>query len=71
MALSGWSSSRDGTDTEQGLGSARGFGPGCKRVSRPRGDRAPVRSLISFPVVLADYEGQDYLVSMLGDQANW
>lgn len=27
--------------------------------------------LISFPVVVADYEGERYLVSMLGKDANW
>jgi deazaflavin-dependent oxidoreductase (nitroreductase family) len=26
---------------------------------------------ISFPVVIADYEGERYLVSMLGEDANW
>jgi deazaflavin-dependent oxidoreductase (nitroreductase family) len=26
---------------------------------------------ISFPVVIADWEGGEYLVSMLGEQANW
>ena len=26
---------------------------------------------ISFPVAIAEYEGQRYLVSMLGEQANW
>src|SRR5579862_1796398 len=26
---------------------------------------------ISFPVVVADYEGEHYLVSMLGESANW
>jgi len=26
---------------------------------------------ISFPVVIADYEGERYLVSMLGREANW
>jgi hypothetical protein len=26
---------------------------------------------ISFPLVMADYEGERYLVSMLGDGANW
>jgi deazaflavin-dependent oxidoreductase (nitroreductase family) len=31
-----------------------------------RSDRA-----ISFPVVIADYEGERYLVSMLGENANW
>lgn len=27
--------------------------------------------VIAFPVVVADYEGDRYLVSMLGEQANW
>jgi deazaflavin-dependent oxidoreductase (nitroreductase family) len=27
--------------------------------------------LISFPVVIADYQGARYLVSMLGENANW
>ena len=27
--------------------------------------------VISFPVVIADYEGERYLVSMLGDDVNW
>lgn len=27
--------------------------------------------LLSFPVVVADYEGERYLVSMLGEEANW
>jgi deazaflavin-dependent oxidoreductase (nitroreductase family) len=26
---------------------------------------------ISFPVVVADWEGAEFLVSMLGEQANW
>lgn len=26
---------------------------------------------ISFPVVIADWEGEEYLVSMLGERANW
>ena len=26
---------------------------------------------ISFPVVIADYEGERYLVSMLGEDSNW
>ena len=28
-------------------------------------------TVVSFPVVIADYEGERYLVSMLGDRANW
>jgi F420H(2)-dependent quinone reductase len=27
--------------------------------------------VISFPVVIADYEGERYLVAMLGENANW
>lgn len=27
--------------------------------------------VISFPVVIADYEGERYLVAMLGEQTNW
>jgi hypothetical protein len=27
--------------------------------------------IVSFPVVIADYEGERYLVSMLGSEANW
>ena len=27
--------------------------------------------MISFPVVVADYEGERYLVAMLGQQTNW
>jgi hypothetical protein len=26
---------------------------------------------ISFPVVVADYEGERYLVAMLGQKTNW
>ena len=27
--------------------------------------------VVSFPVVIADYQGERYLVSMLGERANW
>lgn len=27
--------------------------------------------MITFPVVIADYQGERYLVSMLGERANW
>ena len=27
--------------------------------------------IISFPVVIADYEGESYLVAMLGERTNW
>jgi deazaflavin-dependent oxidoreductase (nitroreductase family) len=26
---------------------------------------------VSFPIVIADWEGNEYVVSMLGEQANW
>ena len=48
---------------------AAGIGP--KRIVRleVRGRRTGRR--LSFPVVIADYKGQRYLVAMLGKQANW
>ena len=48
---------------------AAGIGP--KRIARleVRGRRTGRR--LAFPVVIADYEGQRYLVAMLGEQANW
>lgn len=48
---------------------AAGIGP--KRIVRleVRGRRTGRR--LSFPVVIAEYEGQRYLVAMLGNQANW
>ena len=48
---------------------AAGIGP--KRIARleVRGRRTGRR--LSFPVVIADYQGQRYLVAMLGKAANW
>jgi F420H(2)-dependent quinone reductase len=48
---------------------AAGIGP--KRLVRleVRGRRSGRH--LSFPVVIADYEGQRYLVAMLGESANW
>jgi deazaflavin-dependent oxidoreductase (nitroreductase family) len=48
---------------------AAGIGP--KRMARleVRGRRSG--RVRSFPVVVADYEGQRYLVAMLGAEANW
>jgi deazaflavin-dependent oxidoreductase (nitroreductase family) len=48
---------------------AAGIGP--KRIAKleVRGRRTGRH--LSFPVVIADYEGQRYLVAMLGKEANW
>ena len=48
---------------------AAGIGP--KRLARleVRGRRTARR--LSFPVVIAEYEGRRYLVAMLGREANW
>jgi deazaflavin-dependent oxidoreductase (nitroreductase family) len=48
---------------------AAGIGP--RRIVRleVRGRRSGRR--LSFPVVIADHEGQRYLVAMLGEEANW
>jgi F420H(2)-dependent quinone reductase len=48
---------------------AAGIGP--KRLAKleVRGRRSGRR--LSFPVVIAEYEGQRYLVAMLGREANW
>ena len=48
---------------------AAGIGP--KRMARleVRGRRSG--RVRSFPVVVADFEGQRYLVAMLGPEANW
>ncbi len=35
------------------------------------GARAAHRRLISCPLVVADYQGERYLVAMLGQDANW
>jgi hypothetical protein len=47
-----------------------------RRPSRLVGAHLEVRGhksgrIISFPVVVADYQGERYLVAMLGQQANW
>jgi deazaflavin-dependent oxidoreductase (nitroreductase family) len=48
---------------------AAGIGP--KRLARleVRGRRTGQR--LSFPVVIAEHEGERYLVAMLGKEANW
>jgi hypothetical protein len=53
--------------------SAIAFGAGIwpKRLAAldVRGRRSG--RLVTFPVVIADFEGERYLVSMLGERANW
>jgi deazaflavin-dependent oxidoreductase (nitroreductase family) len=48
---------------------AAGCGPAQLFMLEVRGRRSgkPVR----FPIVVADYEGERYLVSMLGEDTNW
>lgn len=55
----------------RGTGALVAAGIGPKRIVRleVRGRRTGRR--LSFPVVIADYEGQRYLVAMLGKEANW
>jgi deazaflavin-dependent oxidoreductase (nitroreductase family) len=48
---------------------AAGLGPKRLVMLEVRGRRSGRR--LSFPVVIADYEGQRYLVAMLGNEANW
>jgi deazaflavin-dependent oxidoreductase (nitroreductase family) len=46
-----------------------GLGPDRLTTLEVRGRRSGRR--ISFPVMVADYEGERYLVSMLGESASW
>ena len=48
---------------------AAGIMPGRCAELRVRGRRSG--KVVSFPVVIATYEDGRYLVSMLGDEANW
>lgn len=49
--------------------SSAGVGLGGMATLEVRGRRTD--NLISFPVVVADYEGERYLVAMLGEGTNW
>jgi hypothetical protein len=51
------------------LSFAAGVGPTGAATLEVRGHKSG--RTISFPVVVADYEGERYLVSMLGHNANW
>jgi deazaflavin-dependent oxidoreductase (nitroreductase family) len=48
---------------------AAGIGPAQLVMLEVTGRRTG--KTISFPVVVADYQGERYLVSMLGDDTNW
>ncbi len=51
------------------LAFAAGVWPARAGALEVRGRRSG--KVVSFPVVIADYEGERYLVSMLGSEANW
>jgi hypothetical protein len=44
---------------------------GAQAAAQPRGPRSPSSRLISLPVVVADFEGERYLVAMLGEGVHW
>jgi hypothetical protein len=48
---------------------AAGIGPKSAATIEVRGHKTG--RTISFPVVVADYEGDRYLVAMLGHETNW
>src|SRR5580700_144847 len=48
---------------------AAGIGPDRAATLEVRGHKSG--RIISFPVVVTDYQGERYLVSMLGQKANW
>jgi F420H(2)-dependent quinone reductase len=51
------------------LSLAKGVGPGGAATLEVRGHKSG--RIVPFPVVVADYQGERYLVSMLGQKANW
>ncbi|MFZ0905975.1 MAG: nitroreductase/quinone reductase family protein [Mycobacterium sp.] len=51
------------------LGLAAGIGPSGAATLEVRGHKSG--RTISFPVVVADYHGDRYLVAMLGQKTNW
>src|ERR1700689_2729556 len=51
------------------LSFAKGMGPSAATTLEVRGHKSG--RIISFPVVVTDYQGERYLVSMLGHKANW
>jgi len=51
------------------LSFAAGVGPSGAATLEVRGHKSG--RMISFPVVVADYQGERYLVAMLGQKTNW
>jgi hypothetical protein len=51
------------------LSFAKGMGPSGAATLEVRGHKSG--RMISFPVVVADYQGERYLVAMLGQKTNW
>jgi hypothetical protein len=51
------------------LSFAAGIGPNRAATIEVRGHKSG--RTISFPVVVADYQGERYLVAMLGQKTNW
>jgi hypothetical protein len=51
------------------LSFAAGVGPSRAATLEVRGHKSGRK--ISFPVVVADYQGERYLVAMLGQETNW
>src|ERR1700731_5357600 len=51
------------------LSFAKGMGPDRAATLEVRGHKSG--RTISFPVVVADYQGERYLVAMLGQKSNW
>src|ERR1700692_4742990 len=51
------------------LSFAKGMGPNGAATLEVRGHKSG--RIISFPVVVTDYEGERYLVAMLGQKTNW
>jgi hypothetical protein len=55
----------------RGWASLAGSGWAPKRLSRLEVVGRRTGAVITFPVVVAHYQGDDYLVAMLGERANW
>jgi deazaflavin-dependent oxidoreductase (nitroreductase family) len=53
----------------QAMAFSAGIRPNRLATLMVRGRRSG--KIISFPVVIADYDGERYLVAMLGESANW